>query len=122
MNPGELKKLRNKQRKAKRKAELEKQQVAQAQEKREHHNKSRQQTEAELDAPQQDELVPDKLERVSNNLKKKIILKIIKKNIFFSLMSHWSKRRGSWLRCSIWTPPTLKHIWWLLKSPYAKVR
>lgn len=67
LNPGELKKLRNKQRKAKRKAELEKQQVAQAQEKREHHNKSRQQTEAELDAPQQDELVPDKLERVSRS-------------------------------------------------------
>ena len=68
LNPGELKKLRNKQRKAKRKAEMEKQQVAQAQEKREHHNKSRQQTEAELDAPQQDELVPDKLERVSTPL------------------------------------------------------
>lgn len=79
LNPGELKKLRNKQRKAKRKAELEKQQVAQAQEKREHHNKSRQQTEAELDAPQQDELVPDKLERVSrivdNNEKIDIYLK-----------------------------------------------
>ncbi|XP_059484452.1 N-alpha-acetyltransferase 15, NatA auxiliary subunit [Neocloeon triangulifer] len=66
--PGELKKLRNKQRKAKRKAEMEKQQAAQAQEKKEHHNKSRQQTEAELDAPPQDELVPEKLERTEDAL------------------------------------------------------
>lgn len=63
--PSELKKLRNKQRKARRKAELERQQAAQAQEKREHHNKSRQQGEAEPDAPPQDELVPEKLAKVS---------------------------------------------------------
>jgi peptide alpha-N-acetyltransferase len=62
--PAELKKLRNKQRKARRKAELERQQAAQAQEKREQHNKSRQQGDAEPDAPQQDELVPEKLARV----------------------------------------------------------
>ncbi|KAJ4450872.1 hypothetical protein ANN_02304, partial [Periplaneta americana] len=61
--PAELKKLRNKQRKARRKAELERQQAAQAQEKREQHNKSRQQGDAEPDAPQQDELVPEKLAR-----------------------------------------------------------
>ncbi|CAB3378711.1 Hypothetical predicted protein [Cloeon dipterum] len=47
---------------------MEKQQAAQAQEKREHHNKSRQQTEAEMDAPQQDELVPEKLERTEDPL------------------------------------------------------
>jgi peptide alpha-N-acetyltransferase len=62
--PAELKKLRNKQRKRLRKAELERQQAAQAQEKREQHNKSRQQGDAEPDAPQQDELVPEKLARV----------------------------------------------------------
>ncbi|KAG8236207.1 hypothetical protein J437_LFUL016211, partial [Ladona fulva] len=59
--PSELKKLRNKQRKAKRKAELERAQAAQAAEKREHHHKSRQQGDAEPDAPQQVELVPEKL-------------------------------------------------------------
>jgi peptide alpha-N-acetyltransferase len=68
LDPSELKKLRNKQRKARRKAELEKQQAAQAQEKREHHNKSRQQGEAEPDAPPQDELVPDKLAKVCTQL------------------------------------------------------
>lgn len=66
--PGELKKLRNKQRKRLRKAELERQQAAQAQEKREQHNKSRQQGDAEPDAPQQDELVPEKLARVCTYL------------------------------------------------------
>ncbi|KAF4525642.1 hypothetical protein B566_EDAN001242 [Ephemera danica] len=68
MAPAELKKLRNKQRKARRKAELERQQAAQAQEKREHHNKSRQQGEAEPDAPPQDELVPEKLARTEEPL------------------------------------------------------
>jgi peptide alpha-N-acetyltransferase len=62
--PSEIKKLRNKRRKALRKAELERQQAAQAQEKREQHNKSRQQGDTEPDAPQQDELVPEKLARV----------------------------------------------------------
>lgn len=62
--PSELKKLRNKQRKAKRKAELESQQAAQAQVKREQHNKSRQTQDAEPDAPQLDELIPEKLARV----------------------------------------------------------
>nr|CAD7401189.1 unnamed protein product [Timema poppensis] len=66
--PADLKKLRNKQRKARRKAELEKQQAAQAQEKREQHNKSRQQGDAEPDAPQQDELVPEKLARIEDPL------------------------------------------------------
>ncbi|XP_063227902.1 N-alpha-acetyltransferase 15, NatA auxiliary subunit [Bacillus rossius redtenbacheri] len=66
--PAELKKLRNKQRKARRKAELERQQAAQAQEKREQHNKSRQQGDAEPDALQQDELVPEKLARAEDPL------------------------------------------------------
>lgn len=70
--PGELKKLRNKQRKRLRKAELERQQAAQAQEKREQHNKSRQQGDAEPDAPQQDELVPEKLARVEDPLEQAI--------------------------------------------------
>lgn len=65
MPPSELKKLRNKQRKARRKAEIEKEQAAQAQVKREQHNKSRQTTDAEPDAPQLDELIPEKLCRVS---------------------------------------------------------
>jgi peptide alpha-N-acetyltransferase len=70
--PAELKKLRNKQRKARRKAELERQQAAQAQEKREQHNKSRQQGDSEPDAPQQDELVPEKLARVEDPLEQAI--------------------------------------------------
>jgi len=65
--PSELKKLRNKQRKQRRKAELERQQAAQAQEKREQHNKSRQQNDPDLEQPTLDELIPEKLERVSIN-------------------------------------------------------
>lgn len=63
--PSELKKLRNKQRKARRKAEQESAQAAQAQVKRDQHHKSRQQSDVEADAPQLDELVPDKLARVT---------------------------------------------------------
>ncbi|CAH1984620.1 unnamed protein product [Acanthoscelides obtectus] len=72
--PSELKKLRNKQRKAKRKAERESQQAREAQVKRDQHNKSRQQQAdaasggGEPDAPQLDELVPDKLARVEDPL------------------------------------------------------
>lgn len=61
--PSELKKLRNKQRKARRKAEQESAQAAQAQVKREHHHKSKC-GDVEADAPQLDELIPDKLARV----------------------------------------------------------
>lgn len=57
--PSELKKLRNKQRKARRKAELEKQ------EKRDKQEKHKRPPGEEPDAPLQDELVPDKLARVS---------------------------------------------------------
>lgn len=66
--PSELKKLRNKQRKQRRKAELERQQAAQAQEKREQHNKSRQQTDPDLEQPMLDELIPEKLEKVGRSV------------------------------------------------------
>ncbi|XP_003703292.1 N-alpha-acetyltransferase 15/16 isoform X2 [Megachile rotundata] len=70
--PSELKKLRNKQRKQRRKAELKRQQAAQAQEKREQHNKSRQQTDPDLEQPTLDELIAEKLERVENPLEQAI--------------------------------------------------
>lgn len=63
--PSELKKLRNKQRKARKKAEQESAQAAQAQVKRDQHHKLRHWGDVEADAPQLDELVPDKLARVS---------------------------------------------------------
>lgn len=72
--PSELKKLRNKQRKAKKKAELQCQQAAQAQVKKEQHNKSRQQHnhDGDPEAPQLDELVPEKLARPEEPLEKAI--------------------------------------------------
>ena len=71
MSPSELKKLRNKQKKAKRKAEAEKANAQQAQQRKEAHNKSQKKGpggEDELDAPQKDELIPEKLERPQNPL------------------------------------------------------
>lgn len=71
--PSELKKLRNKQRKAKKKAELENAQAAQAQVKKDQHNKSRQQNQdGDPEAPQLDELIPDKLARPDDPLEKAI--------------------------------------------------
>lgn len=70
--PSELKKLRNKLRKARRKAEVESAQAAQAQVKREQHNKSRNQGDVEPDAPQLDELIPDKLAKVEDPLEQAI--------------------------------------------------
>uniref|UniRef100_A0A1A9Z1V2 Uncharacterized protein n=1 Tax=Glossina pallidipes TaxID=7398 RepID=A0A1A9Z1V2_GLOPL len=72
--PSELKKLRSKQRKAKKKAELESAQAAQAQIKREQHQKSKQQAnqDADPEAPQLDELIPEKLERPEDALEKAI--------------------------------------------------
>lgn len=71
--PSELKKLRNKQRKALKKAELESAQAAQAQVKKEQHNKSRQNNQdGDPEAPQLDELIPDKLSRPENPLEKGI--------------------------------------------------
>lgn len=72
--PSELKKLRNKQRKAKKKAELDAAQAAQAQVRKEQHNKSRQQQNADGDpeAAPLDELVPDKLARPEDPLERAI--------------------------------------------------
>ncbi|PZC77946.1 hypothetical protein B5X24_HaOG202753 [Helicoverpa armigera] len=71
--PSELKKLRNKQRKAKRKAEQESALQAQVQVKREQHHKARQQQEqGDPEAPQLDELVPDKLARAEDPLEQAI--------------------------------------------------
>lgn len=71
--PSELKKLRNKQRKAKKKAELESAQAAQAQVRKDQHNKSRQQNQdGDPEAPQLDELIPDKLARPDDPLEKAI--------------------------------------------------
>lgn len=69
-----MKKLRSKQRKAKKKAELESAQAAQAQIKREQHQKSKQQAnqDADPEAPQLDELIPEKLERPEDALEKAI--------------------------------------------------
>lgn len=65
--------MRNKQRKAKKKAELESAQAAQAQVKKEQHNKSRQQNQdGDPEAPQLDELIPDKLARPDDPLEKAI--------------------------------------------------
>ena len=69
MDPSELKKLRNKQRKAQKKAELEKQSQQQAAAKKEMHNKSQKKNnEEELDSPAKDELLPEKLERPDDAL------------------------------------------------------
>ncbi|KAI5739775.1 hypothetical protein M8J77_023304 [Diaphorina citri] len=73
--PSERKKLLNKQKKAKRK-ELEKANaIAAAQEKREQHNKARQQTnnqDNDTDTPQQDELIPDKLAKTEEPLEQAV--------------------------------------------------
>ena len=76
MNPSELKKLRNKQKKARRKAEAEKANAQQAQQRKEAHNKSQKRGPGgegdELDAPQKDELVAEKLERPAKPLEEAI--------------------------------------------------
>lgn len=74
LSPAELKKLRNKQRKAKKKAELENAQAAKLEKKKEQYNKSRQQQNQDGDpeAPVLDELIPEKLERPEDPLSKAI--------------------------------------------------
>lgn len=74
LSPAELKKLRNKQRKAKKKAELENAQAAKAEKKKEQYNKSRQQQNQDGDpeAPVLDELIPEKLARPEDPLGKAI--------------------------------------------------
>ncbi|XP_071055801.1 N-alpha-acetyltransferase 15, NatA auxiliary subunit isoform X2 [Onthophagus taurus] len=70
--PSELKKLRNKQRKAKKKAEQESAQAAQLQVKRDQHHKSKQQGDVEADTPLLDELIPEKLAKVEEPLEQAV--------------------------------------------------
>lgn len=72
--PSELKKLRNKLRKAaKKKAEQENAQALQANQKKEQHNKQRNPNQdGDPEAPQLDELIPDKLARPEDPLEKAI--------------------------------------------------
>ncbi|KAB0796534.1 hypothetical protein PPYR_10595 [Photinus pyralis] len=70
--PSELKKLRNKQRKARRKAEQESAQAAQAQVKRDQYHKAKQQGDVEADTPHLDELVPEKLAKAEDPLEQAI--------------------------------------------------
>lgn len=72
MAPAELKKFRNKQRKAKKRAELEKEKQTAAQEKREQHIKSRQQQDGDADGVKEEELVPEKLAKVEDPLEQAI--------------------------------------------------
>ena len=66
MTPSELRKLKNKQRKAAKKA-----QQAQEKQKAEHDKKeqsAKKQPDGEMDGPKEEELVPDKLARVGHGL------------------------------------------------------
>lgn len=75
LSPAELKKLKNKQRKAQKKAELENAEAAKAEKKKEQFNKTRQhqnQDSGDPEAPQLDELIPEKLERPEDPLGKAI--------------------------------------------------
>lgn len=75
LSPAELKKLKNKQRKAQKKAELENAQAAKAEKKKEQYNKSQQkanQDSGDPEAPQLEELIPEKLERPEDALGKAI--------------------------------------------------
>ena len=65
--------MRNKQRKAQKKAELEKQNQQQAAAKKEMHNKAQKKNnEEELDSPAKDDLQPEKLERPEDPLSEAI--------------------------------------------------
>lgn len=68
MAPAELKKYRIKLRKARKRAELEKEKQAAAQEKREQHIRSRQQQDGETDGVKEEELVPEKLAKTDDPL------------------------------------------------------
>lgn len=73
LDPSELKKMQRKQRKAQKKAELEKQNQQQAAAKKEMHNKAQKKNnEEELDSPAKDDLIPDKLERPEEPLSEAI--------------------------------------------------
>ncbi|XP_055588118.1 N-alpha-acetyltransferase 15, NatA auxiliary subunit [Uranotaenia lowii] len=103
--PSELKKLRNKQRKAaKKKAEQENAQAAQANQKKEQHNKQRNANQdGDPEAPQLDELIPDKLARPDDPLEKAIeflrpLQQLAKDNIETHLMAfEIYSRRGKLL-------------------------
>jgi len=69
LDPSELKKLRNKQRKAAKKAEMEKQSQEQRAAKKEiHHKAQKKNNEEEVDSPAKDDLVAEKLERPEDAL------------------------------------------------------
>merc|ERR1719322_2088893 len=69
LDPSELKKLRNKQRKAAKKAEMEKQSQEQRAAKKEiHHKAQKKNNEEEVDSPSKDDLVAEKLERPEDAL------------------------------------------------------
>lgn len=70
--PAELKKLHNKQRKARRKAERESAQAA-ANAPKQQHNRPCPHHDAPDDAPQLEELIPDKLARVNTFVCAKVI-------------------------------------------------
>ncbi|XP_058466641.1 N-alpha-acetyltransferase 16, NatA auxiliary subunit [Malaya genurostris] len=103
--PAELKKLRNKQRKAaKKKAEQENAAAAQANQKKEQHNKQRNANQdGDPEAPQLDELIPDKLARPDDPLEKAIeflrpLQMLAKENIETHLMAfEIYSRRGKLL-------------------------
>ncbi|XP_058812640.1 N-alpha-acetyltransferase 15, NatA auxiliary subunit [Topomyia yanbarensis] len=103
--PAELKKLRNKQRKAaKKKAEQENAAAAQANQKKEQHNKQRNANQdGDPEAPQLDELIPDKLARPEDPLDKAIeflrpLQMLAKENIETHLMAfEIYSRRGKLL-------------------------
>ena len=84
LDPSELKKLRNKQKKAKRKAEQEKAQQREQQARKDLHNKAQKKNDEELDAPQKDELVPEKLERPEKPLEEAL-------KFLLPLQAHLSK-------------------------------
>lgn len=63
LTPSELKKLRNKRRKAQKKAEMEKEKQRAEMEKKEHQNKNKG-TDGEMDGPKEEELIPEKLVKV----------------------------------------------------------
>uniref|UniRef100_A0A0K2T4J7 Nalphaacetyltransferase 15, NatA auxiliary subunitlike [Apis florea] n=2 Tax=Lepeophtheirus salmonis TaxID=72036 RepID=A0A0K2T4J7_LEPSM len=72
LDPSELKKIRNKQKKALRKAEQEQHQQQQVQAKKNLHNKAQKKNDDELDIPMKEELFPQKLERPQSPLNEAI--------------------------------------------------
>lgn len=96
LSPSELKKLKNKERKAKKRAELEQQAVAAAAEKKGLHQKSKQTSSEDGDSHQQDnaeELLPDKLASTVEPLQQAIkflepLLTLAPKNIQTHILAY----------------------------------